>query len=258
MNTWNGKTKRNVHEWPPFQFSTPPLKSAKLRPPLSTLIPSSARGSIKLNHVDHVFVGERNCSPGPFDRPSRYHLSSLRPEYLLFRFHSGDKAEPGRKRSNRPFHVPPTLGQLFAASSRGVACLNASFVCTGREEEGRKGLHKKFESGVCAVRDCRKRKDGRKGERWLGGRGTCGPVAGDGRLMKLAPVLYEIVHVQSMYVHTCRFAVGNNDLGESGGRKIGRFKMVMEWGKELVKLDRSLFVGDLNRDSFAWKIFTII
>lgn len=139
-----------------------------------------------------------------------------------------------------------------------MACLNASFVCTGREEEGKKGLHKKFESGVCAVRDCRKRKDGRKGERWLGGRGTCGPVAGDGRLMKLAPVLYEIVHVQSMYVHTCRFAVGNNDLGGSGGRKIGRFKMVMEWGKELVKLDRSLFVGDLNRDSFAWKIFTII
>lgn len=46
-------------------FSTPPLKSAKLRPPLSTLIPSSARGSIKLNHVDHVLVGERNCSPGP-------------------------------------------------------------------------------------------------------------------------------------------------------------------------------------------------
>lgn len=34
--------------------------------------------------------------------------------------------------------------------------------------------------------------------------------------------------------------------------------MVMEWGKELVKLDRSLFVGDLNRDSFAWKICTII
>lgn len=46
-----------------------------------------------------------------------------------------------------------------------MACLNASFVCTGEEE----GLHKKFESGVCALRDCRKRKDGWKGERW--GRG---------------------------------------------------------------------------------------
>lgn len=91
---------------------------------------------------------------------------------------------------------------------------------------------------------------GGKRDLWTGGRGWKINEASTGSLRNCA--------CQSMYVHTCRFAVGNNDLGGSGGRKIGRFKMVMEWGKELVKLDRSLFVGDLNRDSFAWKIFTII
>lgn len=111
------------------------------------------------------------------------------PQYSLFRFH-GDKAEPGRGAVDRTWPLS-TLGQLFAASSRGVGRLNASFVCTGEGE----GCIRNSNSGVCAWFEI-----GRM-ERWLERReGTsCGWKEWDGRLMKL-PILYEIVHVQRAYV----------------------------------------------------------
>lgn len=146
-----------------------------------------------------------------------------RPEYLLFRFRSGDKAESRHVNDGPRSNVRPSIPSANfsnAASSRGGGGLPKRVVCM-QGGRGRKGCIRNS-NRVFALFEIagNERTDGRARD-GDGGRGTT-VVAGDGRLMKPPPIFYEIVHPQGIHVHMCRFAVGNNDLlGDLLGRGRG-------------------------------------